>query len=161
MTVAPLIVGRALMTEVRLIVGRVGMREVPLTADRAGTIGLGQAGPGPGMMTGLGRGETTALDRAGTTGPGRAGTTGPGRRVRRGVGGGRIAARVVAIALRERSASADPAGTRTRRARAATIRRSLPVSPALSWTVRSRPSCGRYRGALLTSSRSTWSPPVG
>jgi hypothetical protein len=37
------------------------------------------------------------------TGRGRAGTTALGRRVRLGVGGGRTAAHVVAIALRERS----------------------------------------------------------
>jgi hypothetical protein len=178
----------AATTGIRLSALLVGTTEDPLTADRVVTIGprLGvmtgpdrvvTIGPGPGgttalgragttglardVTTGPGRDVTTALGRAGTTGLARDVTTGPGRRVRLGVGGGRIAARVVAIVLRERSGSTGPAGMRTRPARAVTIRRSPQVSPVPSSTVRSRRSCARCRGASLTWSRSTWSPLVG
>ena len=143
-----LIGGHVVTTGVRLGPLPVGMTEVPPTADRD-------------VMICPGLGGTTAPGRAGTTVLGRAGTTVLGRRVRLGVGGERIAAHVVAIALRGRSGSAGPAVTRTRPARVVTIRRSPQVSPAPSSTVRSKPSCARCRGASPTWSRSTWSPLVG
>jgi hypothetical protein len=141
--------------------GRAGMTAL----GRAGTIAPGLGGmmtaPGRAGMTAPGRAGTIAPGLDGTTAPGRAGTTGLGRRVRLGVGGGRIAAHVAAIALRGRSGSAGPAVTRTRPARVVTIRRSPQVSPAPSSTVRSKPSCARCRGASPTWSRSTWSRLAG
>jgi hypothetical protein len=159
-----LIGGHVVTTGVRLGPLPVGMTEVPPTADRDVMICPGLGGttaPGRAGTTVLGRAGTTVLGRAGTTVLGRAGTTVLGRRVRLGVDGERIAAHVVAIALRGRSGSAGPAVTRTRPARVVTIRRSPQVSPAPSSTVRSKPSCARCRGASPTWSRSTWSPLVG
>jgi hypothetical protein len=142
----------------------VGMTEVPVTVDRDVMIGrrrVARSGLGRDVMIGPGLAGTTAQGHAGSTGVGRDVMTGPDRRVRPGVGGGRIAAHVVAIALRGRFGSAVPGVTRTRPARAVTIRRSPQVSPAPSSTVRSKPNCARCRGASLTWSRSTWSPRVG
>jgi hypothetical protein len=142
----------------------VGMTEVPVTVDRDVMIGrrrVARSGLGRDVMIGPGLAGTTAQGHAGSSGVGRVVMTDPGRRVRLGVGGERIAAHVVAIALRGRFGSAGLAVMRTRPARAVTIRRSQQVSPAPSSTVRSRRSCARCHGASLTWSRSTWSPPVG